>query len=165
MKVHHYFAIGLKLFSVALFVYGLRFTVPIVQMTNNDNFNGFDLSVSVLMIELLICWLMASILWLFPITIAKLFLKPGLDKEVEPLSKPSILAVFIVAIGLYIFAFGVIDILFWGVYINLALENSNFVLDPESKANVVVTAFQLGFGIFLIYKCRTISDYINKIAR
>jgi len=164
MRIEHYFAIGLKLLSIVLFVYGVSFTPTVIETLFYGSINGLQATITYFVFSLGLCWGLAFVLWFFPLKIAHKFLPPNLNQSVEPLATPSILAVFVIAIGLYVFAFGVIDILYWGVYMHLAAKNTTFSLGADGQANIVATLSQLVFGLLLIYKSRSISNLINKVA-
>ena len=136
-----------------------------IEVIRLGTLNGALANLGFMAINLIIVWLAATILWVFPITLAKSFLAPELDLVVEPLATPSVLAIFVAAIGLFIFCYALVDLLYWVVYMHLASLNSNFVLDSENKANTIATILQLLIGTILILKCRTISQMISRYAR
>ena len=168
MRLHHYFAVGLKLFSVVLLVYGLRFIAPLIQVVQDGHLNGIDVNEYFFLINFLLIFSVAAILWMFPVTLAKKFLNPEMDLPVEPIGTPTVLAVFIAAIGLFVFTYGLIDMLYWSVFWHMVSNNPEIMTaneDADSVANTIATVFQLAFSLLLIYKCRTISGYINRVSK
>ncbi len=164
MRTEHYFAIGLKLLSIVLFVYGISFTPTIIEVLFYGTLSGLPARVTYFVISLGVCWGLALVLWVFPLTVAKKFLSPELSQVVEPMATPSVITVVVIAVGLYAFAFGVMDIFYWGVYIHLAENNIEFFLDPETKANIAATVLQLVSSMLLILKSRSISNLIVRVA-
>ena len=164
MQVHHYFAIGLKLFAIGLFAYGLKFTPSLFDVIFHGRIGGLEASLAYLICTLGITWGLAFILWSFPVTIAKKCLGASFDKPVEPISKPSILAIFIIAIGLYVLAYGMVDMVYWGVFLHLAEKNGTIGTSIETHSNIAATLFELALGLLLIFKSRSISSHINKVA-
>ena len=164
MQIHQYLAIGLRIFAVALFIYGIQFTGSVIELFRFGTVSGIEASALFIILNPIVPWVIAALLWLFPVTIAKSFLSPSLDSKVEPISNPTILAVFIAAIGLYVFAFGVIDMSYW-VTILYLMAQSNSEIPNDTKANITATVLQLIFSSLLIARCRTVSGYINRVSK
>lgn len=165
MKFHHYFAVGLKIFSVVLFVYGLKYFPNVIEAFKYGTLAGVTVSEKFFLINLIVIWLTAIILWTFPVVLAKMFLRSQLDLPVEPIGTPMVMAVFIAAIGLYFFVNGIIDLSYWAIYWHMF--NNTLSVEPniDSKANTIATILQLLVSLLLILKCRTVSSYINKVAQ
>ena len=166
MRIHHYFAIGLKIFSLVLFIYGVTYAAPLIEIYTTGTVNGIQADVSYYAINLALIIFVAVYLWFFPVSTSKWFLGAQQNQEVVPLPKQDTLAIFIVAIGLYVFAWGIIDIVYWASFLHLGLtfDPSAETLSPESKANIVATIIQLILGAGLILKSQTLSAKILKVA-
>ena len=166
MRIHHYFAIGLKIFALVLFIYGVTYAAPLIELYTTGNVNGLQADVSYYAINLALIIFVAAYLWLFPVSTSKWFLGAQQNQEVVPLPKQDTLAIFIIAIGLYVFAWGIVDIVYWAsyLYIGLKFDPSAETLSPESKANIVATIIQLVLGMGLILKSKTLSAEILKVA-
>ena len=164
MQIHQYFAIGLRIFAVALLIYGIQFIGPVIEYFRFGTVSGIDVSLLFIVLNPIVPWIIASLLWLFPISIAKSFLAPSLDSKVEPISNLSIMTVFVAGIGLYVFSFGVIDMSYW-LTIFFLIAQSDSEIPNDTKAGLIATTLQLGFSLLLIIKCRTVSNYINRVAR
>lgn len=164
MKLHHYFAIGIKLFAIALYIYGLRYIGPIIEIFRSGSLNTLYVNDYFFATNLIVIWAVALVLWVYPLKLAKMFLSNDLDLEVEPMATPMIMATFIAAIGLFIFCHGMIDILYWVIHWHLASNNDTYIANPDMVGNTVATVFQLLFSYLMIIKCRTLAGYINKVA-
>ncbi len=165
MKVHHYIAIALKLFSITLLVYSLRFVSPVIESLQHGTINGIVVGGWFALLNLLTVWIIAAVLWLFPITLAKSFLKNELDQPVEPLPTPSIFIIIIASIGLYTLSNGAIDIVYWSIYLKMASGAAHDTMGPEATSGLIATVLEVLVGLFLVLKCRTIASYINQVAK
>ncbi len=164
MKLHHYFAIGIKLFAIALYIYGLRYIGPIIEIFRTGSLNSLYVNDYFFSINLVVTWAIALVLWMHPVALAKMFLSKELDLEVEPMATPMIMATLVAGIGLFVFCHGAIDIMYWAVNWYLVSNNDAYVSNPDMMGNTVATIFQLLFSSLMIIKCRTIASYINKVA-
>ena len=166
MSIHHYFAIGLKMLALVLFIYGGTYAASLIDLYTTGTVNGLQAEVSYYAINFALIILGATYLWLFPVSTSKWFLGAQQNQEVVPLPKQDTLAIFIIAIGLYVFAWGIIDIVYWASYLHIGLkfDPSAETLSPESKANMVATITQLVLGMGLILKSKTLSAKLLKVA-
>ena len=167
MKLHHYFAVGLKLFSIVLFIYGVSYLSPLIEIYKFGSVNGVQADVTYYLVNFGLIIFVSGLLWLFPVTAAKCVLGTQQNQNVEPIPKQDVMAIVIIGIGLYVFVWGTVDIVYWCSYMYLS---SNIPPSPEypdidSKSNIVATIVQLVLGLSLILKSKSLSASILRIAR
>lgn len=165
MNVHHYIAIALKIFSITLVVYSLRFISPLIESLQHGTINGVVVGGWFALLNLLTIWAIAAFVWLFPLTLAKSFLKSELDRPVELLPTPSIFTIIIASIGLYTLSNGVIDIVYWSIYLKIASGATYEAMGPEATSGMAATILEVLVGLLLVLKCRTIAGYINQVSK
>jgi len=165
MKAHHYIAIALKIFSLTLAIYSIRFISPLFESLQYGTVNGMVFGGWFALLNLATVWIMAALLWMFPLTVSKRILKSELDLDVEPLATPSMFTVIVASIGLYTLANGGIDLVYWAIYLRMASENTFQAADPHSISSMIATILEFLVGLFLVLKCRTVVGYINKVGK
>jgi len=166
MKIHHYFAIGLKLFSIVLFIYGVQYTTPLFEIYKFGTASGVPTDATYYVVNLTLIIIVSLYLWFFPVTTAKCFLGAIQNEQVKPLAKQDVLAVFIIAIGLHILAWSIIDIIYWCsfFYLSSSIAPTDEFMGADSKANIIATIIQLILGLGLILKSKRLAAAIFKVA-
>jgi len=104
MNSTYYFGIIVRLFSIALFIYGVGKLEFLVNFTYDERVLGpsllYSISSSILPV------LISIILWFFPLTVAGKIL-PTTDNSPNSINPHSFLTVLILAIGTYTFYYAV----------------------------------------------------------
>lgn len=165
MRVHHYLAIALKIFSIILVIYSLRFFTTLIEAIRYNTINGVIVNEWFVVFNLLIVWSIAAMLWFFPLTVSKSFVRGELDQTVEPLATSSILTISVAVIGVFTLSNGIIDIVYWSILIHMSQDSSFSVASPEATSGVTSTVLEVVIGAFLIFKSRTIAGYIDRVAK
>lgn len=148
MKTHHYIALLLRFASLALLIYGIANISILLQLIYAPS----TLSKAVSFIVFLFPFILSSLLWFFPVTIAKILTPQECDKDIQPLSYTSLSSILISAIGVCLFVNTLPDALYWLAAFNINPEILNTDHTPENKANAMATALEIGLAVFLIIK-------------
>lgn len=162
MKPHHYLGIGLRVFAIILFVFALRQSSLIFSVLFTDNLGEIDVSISLLTATFVIPLITAIVCWFFPITIAKKIVRPDLDLEVEPVNYQTLLAVFILAIGLFLTFYVISDIVYWVTYSKFIPSGE---LDSDSKAAIATTAVETLVAFIFLCRARTIAYHLLRFTQ
>lgn len=167
MNPLNYLGVIIRLFSIALFIYGIKELHFLIDYNFGDEIIArpsviFSLTSSVLPI------LFSIIIWYFPLMIAKKIL-PISTEKVEPISSLTMLSVFVITIGVYTLYFAISDGVYWIMlthiftrdeYGSIALEFTN-----ENKVNIVATVIEFIMAVFLLGRARTISYMLLKFSK
>lgn len=156
MKAHHYVAILLRCASIGLVIYGLGGYLLLIRAV--DESFGASLFLSLMIFAF--PFLVAALCWFFPVTVSKIIIPIECDKDVVPIDRYAITAVFISVIGIYAFISALPNALYWLTVINMgtSLEGLNYSL--EDKANLTATALEVLLAILSVIKAKSIASYI-----
>ncbi|WP_049630494.1 hypothetical protein [Cellvibrio sp. pealriver] len=169
MKSTHYLAIAVRLFSVILFLYGVKNSSFIFSLIF-DLGNQIPISTwSFAIASTVLPVVAASFLWMFPMLIANALIKPEMDQLVEPISVKSALAVLVSVIGLFFLFNGIIDSVYWMTLWKLANSHDsgvvgNFHFGSENISSMVATGVELLLSAFLILKSRACAYHMLRFA-
>ena len=167
MNSIYYFGLMIRLFAIALFIYGVgRLEFVISYTTYSEASPGpgmlFSLSSSVLPV------LISVILWFFPLTFAKKIL-PMTEGSESSISPHSLLTVLVLSIGLYTLYYAIVDSMFWITYANIFVKDEfgsiSKVLSNENKSSIVTTIIELALALILVVRAKTISYFMMKVTR
>ena len=163
MKSHHYLALGVKLFAIALFVYAIKQSRLLIEVAIDGGINGIPASSWFMLATTAIPFLISAVLWFFPITLAQSILTSELDKTVEPTSPITLLSILISMIGLFFLYYVISDTVYWLIFSHLA-DGTSASLEPEVKANMWTTLIELVVICFLVLKSKTIAKKMLEVA-
>jgi hypothetical protein len=167
MKTSQYLAIAVRLFSIMLFITGLRQLLPLIELITSGSVNGMGVSLIFAIPMALIPILFSFVLWFFPVSVSALIIRPEMDQNVVPLTQGSWLVIMIISLGLGTLYYAVSDTIawlyFWHMSINSSFDNENIVLRAGDKANMFITLLELIASLFLILKAKTVSRYLLKV--
>lgn len=168
MRPQHYLALGVRIFSIALFLYGLRQSASFVELITEGR-DGLRVSV-VFAISIVVVPILASIyLWTFPLLVAKFILKTEIDQPIQPIDARSMLTVLILAIALYFLYNAIIDSFYWATIWQMAQSNHvsdpSFYLESKQKANMVATGLELVASMSLLVKARSLAGHILRLTK
>ncbi len=166
MNSTYYFGIIVRLFSIALFIYGVGKLEFVVNFTYDERRIGpsllYSISSSILPV------LISIILWFFPLTVAGKIL-PTTSNSPTSINPHSFLTVLILAIGTYTFYYAVVDSLFWITYVHVFVTDEfgriQDVLSNENKSNIVVTVMELILALVLLARAKAISNFMINFTR
>lgn len=168
MKVSQYLAIAVRLFSIMLFITGLRQLMPLIELMISGTVSGMAVSYFFAVAMSLIPILFSLFLWFFPISISASIIKQDMEKEIVPLSQVSWLVVILIGIGLYTLYYAISDSLSWLYYWHMSTQSSfeqpMMELRGEDKANMFITFLELVASLFLVFKAKTLSHYLLKVS-
>jgi hypothetical protein len=167
MNSTYYFGVMVRLFSIALFVYGVgKLGYVMTFASNYEGYVGPSTVFSLLSSTLPI--LISIIIWFFPLTVARSVL-PIVDETETTINTLSVLTVFILAIGLYTFYYAIIDGVYWitlvHVFVRDEFGNISKVISNDDKANIVVTVVEFVLAVVLLIRARTIARLLSSFAR
>lgn len=161
MKSSHYLAIAVRLFAIAIFIYGLRQSTMLVEVLIRGSINDMNVSVIFMLAATLFPLVGAIFLWYFPFSVTSSILKPEIDQPVEPMDAQSVLTVLILAIGLVALYNAFVDSMFWLTLWHMSEQSMDssvqLSLNSENKSNMVTTAIELGVSIAILLKAKSLS--------
>lgn len=168
MKPTHYLAIAVRLFSICLFIYGIRQSSFLIGLLTTES-NTYSPSWMFTIASTCLPILVAAVIWRFPMLVAKVILKPEIDLPIEPINTKSILVALVSILGLYFLYGAIIDAIYWvnfwkmASHVNGGLGTWSF-LDSESKASITTTVIELLMATLLIFKSKTFAHYILRFS-
>lgn len=160
-----YVAIGVRLVAILFFFKAVRDFFGVFQFFYQGSPYGDDISAWPILVVALTSWALVFILWFSARVVGRLVASGGIDAKPEKMPPVSLLAVFVAAIGLFVFWYGAVDSLYYLSVIIMGQELGVSEMSVEIKANMVATAFEVISGIFLVMKARTVAGKINDVAR
>ena len=163
--ISSYVAIGVRLVAILFFFKAIEAFIGVFGFFSQGSPYGDGASAWPILAVALISWGFAFILWFLASGIARLITSDGIDTTPDDLPPVSLLAVFVAAIGLYVFWHGAVDALYYLSAALLGREYGVSSMSVEVKANMIATAFEVMGGGFLVMKARTVAAQINKLAR
>jgi len=169
MKSSHYLAIAVRLFAIALFIYGLRQLLPIIELVISGSINGMVVSPFFAVVIALIPIVFSIVLWTFPLSLSRSILKTDMDREVAPLSQDNWLVVILIGIGLYTLYYGLVDSIYWIYILHISSENAMsdvpLLMGAGDRANLVISIMEVVTSMIIILRSKTISNLILKISK
>ena len=160
MKPTHYLAVVVRIFSILLFLYGLRQSFFLIGLVTGE-LSGLTVSIAFALSSVMLPILVAVFLWYFPMKVAKSILKPEIDQPVEPMNAQSWLTVLLLAVATNFLYFAIIDAVHWATVWQMSERSQGgqvpLYLNEDNKANMVATVIQLLVSATLILKARTLA--------
>jgi hypothetical protein len=162
--ISNYIAIALRIIAIILFYQGIKDFFGFVSTSMTVS---YVLSAWPFLIPAMVVWLLSVLLWSFALPISKKVASNDLDFKVTTVEPRAFLTICIAAIGLYVFTYAVIDLVYY-IRIFLIASNSgepvSAVYGEYEKTNTIATIVELAFGILLILKSRSVAKLINKVS-
>lgn len=167
MNPTYYFGIIIRLFAIALFIYGVGKAEILLDFSSHSEYEvrpstAFSVVKSILPIFISI------ILWLFPITIARKVLPPT-NEQVEAISPSSMLTVFLIALGVYSLYYVLSDFAYWitlaHIFVKDEYGNISKVLTNQDKASIFAAIIEFVIAIVFIAKAKTISSKLIRFSK
>lgn len=163
MKPTHYLAIGVRLFSIVLALYGAQQLAYLSSFLSTDYVD--IVSLVIVASTIFIPILAAIVLWLFPMTVANIVIKPAMDRPIESMTAQSNLTVLILALALYFLYYTVINAIYWISYWQFIQDSYDFVLSPDDKADIVTNIVELSASLFLLFRANFVSEKMLHFAK
>jgi len=163
----HYFGIIVRLFAIALFIFGVGRLEYVFNFSSyTETYIGPSIVFSLLSSVLPI--LISLVIWFFPLTVAKKVLPPTIEK-IEPISSLSALTVFVIAIGTFSLYNAISDSVYWitivHVFVRDEFGNISKLLSNDEKAAILSTVIEFVVAIILIARAKSISRLLMKFAK
>ncbi|BCT93015.1 hypothetical protein LYSHEL_20380 [Lysobacter helvus] len=163
MSREDYVAIAARLFAVYV---GIKTVLQIptaarILSTQPDTMAYVAVYALMLLLTLAFC----AFLWFFPLTIARKLMPVMKEPRSEQAIDASVgLSLGLTLIGFWLFAQGVVDAVYWLALILRTRQEApvEFSWRPEQIASMVMAAFQLGFGAFLVLGSAGIKRFIDR---
>jgi len=169
MKASDYIAIGIRLFSIAIYILAFQRALLLPEVIMFGTIDGMSASKSYIIISAIVPVLFATALWMFPSITAKFIVRRETDKELNPINPLEFSIVIIAGLGLYLLFYSLSDTLYWLTILSISEPNnyaSNWAsIGSQSKAAIIATGLETIMSITLIFKSKTISRLIFKVAR
>ena len=148
-------AVGVRILSIALIVYILKFIPTIftdfetgLPVWTNYYSLGFVFGVLII----------AGILWTFPQSITNKIIPKDINVDELKIEKDSVLSLGFIILGIYFLFYTIGDMIFWGFVL---LGGGQLGLD--NKVNFLITIIELGICLFLIFGSRGVANLILKL--
>ncbi len=169
MDIQKLVAIGLKIFSIVLFLKAWQQSTYLFELFMTGGISGMSASPVSLVTVALILLIFALLLWLFPLSFSKLIVKPELNTEIEKASSSSLLLVVVVGLGLYIISYAASDLAYYVTMMNISSASASesgiqYGINPETKSLFIITIFELAVGLFLVLKGRSVTAFLSRVA-
>ncbi len=166
MRPSQYLAIAVRIFSILLFLYGVRQSSFVIGLIG-DGDTGVTASWAFAITSALLPIVVSIVLWCFPCAVANAIVKPEINDPIEPMGAQSVLTVLVLAIGLYALYYAIIDAVYWATLWQMAERSgdmeASFYLGPENKANMVATAVELFISVVILMKARSVAHRMLRI--
>ena len=165
MKVHEFVAIGLRVFAIALFLFALNQFVTVALLASSiseDIPRGvIFLGIATVVVPVVV----AILIWRFPLTVAKTIVPTPSNQSLDALDKNDLFVGATIILGLYVLAFGLVDLIYWITRFKIISDVNTQGLSSadnlETTANFYATLVEIGIGVWLILG----SGYILRIIR
>ena len=169
MKPHHYLAIFVRLFAIALFIFAIQQSSYLFQLIIFGQIQLYQAPIFQIFLSLFIPIFISLVLWFFPVITAKSILKPEIDQDIEATSKLSIFFVIVSAIGLYVTFYALVDATYYFTLWQISNSPDSYgnyhdLFTPDIKDNIWATVVELAVGLILIFKGKTIAKKIFEIS-
>lgn len=166
MKPVDYVAIVIRFLAIALFIYGLKALGSSLQLFYEE-YSVPTASWVVSLVHTATPIMLGVILWFFPNLIARKII--GDEKpESSPLSAYSLLSTLVAALGVFTFFYSFADAWYWAFFASMALDvpyGFESPFKPDIISGMWATGIELALSLILIFKCRTIANFIIKVSR
>lgn len=167
MKPRHYLAIAVRLFAVFLFLYSIQQSRTLLELIINGYANEVALPIWFGIAVSLLPLLASLLLWFFPLTVSQFILTDEINQPIEPINIQSLLAVFIIAIGLYYFYYAISDTIYWVTLWKMSSLGTHdgipISLPSESTVNIITTAFELAISLVFIFRAKTLAYHLLRL--
>lgn len=166
MKPVDYVAIAIRFLAIALFIYGLKALGGSLQLFYEE-YSVPTASWVVSLIHTVTPIMLGFILWFFPNLIARKIIG---DENSEPaaLSAYSLLSTLVAALGVFTFFYAFADAWYWAFFASMA-SDAPYGYETPFKPDIIggmwATGIELALSLILIFKCRTIANFIIKVSR
>ncbi|PAV25760.1 hypothetical protein CF392_09545 [Tamilnaduibacter salinus] len=170
MQASHYVAIAIRIFAICLALNSIpQMGMLIEALRNGGTISSFDVSYVLQALSVIVPLIVALTLWIFPSVVAGKIVKPEIDKPAEPIQPLAILTVVVVSLGLFVLSYAVPDMLYWSTIVGMTQQaefgEPAFSLGKEGTGNVLATVAELLIGLGLVFKGRTVSEVLFRVAR
>ena len=163
MKLEHIVALAVRLFSIAIAIYAIRYLSISLPYVFNDD---LEESTYILVILMFLLILLSIFLWKFPLLISRGITNFQEIKgtELHEVNGEQIQSVGLALLGVY-FLYGVIsDAVYWFyvVFITQRYPSSELVITLEHKALMLATVVEFLVAIYLLLGHKRISRLLHE---
>lgn len=167
MKPVDYVAIVIRFLAIFLVLYSLVALEKFVAIFSYST-DAYSPNAGVALLNVVIPVLIAVVLWMFPNLVARKI--TGKESQtVSPLNAHSTLSVLIAAIGVFTFFYAFADAWYWIILSSMMEKvnpsNPDVTFLSDTTAQMWVTGIELVLSLILIFKCKTIANFIIKVSR
>ena len=167
MNSTYYFGVMVRLFAIALFVYGVSRLEYVINFSSYSD-SYVDQSIIFSIVSSVLPMVISIIIWFFPLLVAQKILPSSDDSKVE-IDAHSLLTVFVLAIGLYAIYYAIADSLYWLTLANVFVRDEfggiSKTFSNQDKSSIVATVIQFLLAVFLLARAKTIATQLFSFAR
>lgn len=164
MSREDFVAVAVRLFAVFLVLLAVRTTGSIIQTVSVDS--SWGTAPFILSFTTLPTLVVAALLWYFPLSVSRKLLPvtreplPALSSEARTLEE-----VGITLIGIWLVAVALSDLFYWIIFFVAVGQISQpaFELSADQKTSAIVTALELGIGLWLVLGVKGVVGAIRRL--
>ncbi|MES9971576.1 MAG: hypothetical protein ABW092_16205 [Candidatus Thiodiazotropha sp.] len=156
-------AIAVRLFAIALAIYGLNNLPGMIAYFDQEQIQGAVYAFTGIIVLILI---IALLLWYFPVFIAaKIIPKSSQSNTATQWNREELLSTGIIIIGIYFLFYVVSDIIYW-FYIwkySISFEGTPIEMNTHQLASIFATVGELFIVIMILFGSKGIANFITKL--
>ena len=161
-------ALSVRLFSLVMLYEALKQTSPLLEYFSIGNVNGIDVSVYFLVLMIAFPFLIALVLWVFPVRISQTIVKDELDVNIDPISVRGFVMGIFIALGLYILSYSMSDVIYYATIFHMSNNSIDYPMievDPNSRVLFYATIFDICLAFISIFKSKALATLLLKVVR
>lgn len=166
MKAHHYLGIGIRLFSIWLFLYSVTKLSYLLESLIYGTVQGMSASFAITFLQYVPWLLFAIFLWLFPLSIAKNIVPSEVENEINTITPREIMTVLISVVALCFLYRSIMDALYWVTLWNIAISSSDsgipITFNADQRASMYATAIEFFVAVMLFFNSRKVAYIASK---
>ena len=154
MTPHQILIVGLRLFSILLFISAMGLLLTQSVQGHDELWIGIGVAIA----QLGVC----AAIWFFPSSIAnKLLPSPkGEVADAPPATPETWLAIGTIGIGLWLLTSAASNAIYWSIYLSLASMDFATEFDSNAKATMATMIFELVLGAWLVIGGKRIAKFL-----
>ena len=151
VKADQIIALFVRLFAIAIVLFSIRQLATTVTYYQEW---GSPFALWITGLTLFVLFLVAAILWKFPLTVAKkIYVQDSDPESATQWNVESLYELGFVLIGIYIVYTAATALLYWWLYSVLASEafENRSIFNVDNKASIILSVVEFGIGMWLIF--------------
>ena len=167
MKLNEVTAIALRIFAICLFLYALHQFVELAGYIDDASPDQLTVPILYFIAIIFVPMVISIIIWMFPLTVVKIFLPKMETQEVRLSDDGSFLAAALAVLGVYVLTYAVPDLAFHITRIYMLARmwkaGHDARLGSEGIADFIATILEIIIAFWLILGRSGLTNVILKI--